>query len=120
MQADESDSEFIASITPDVMTCLERANFFSKLDDLLSPTFDSSVAESCSGTYKLSETILQAAGFDAADMEDIFDVLRSRGGFCDCEILCNAIESSRLKAKYWKGRASDHSRALTNHHPREA
>jgi hypothetical protein len=98
--------ELISSITPDVMTCLERERFFEKLDDLLSPSENSRERENCAGDYKLSETILRAAKFSSEDMGDIFDVLRSQGGFCDCEILYNAVESSRLKAEYWRAEAN--------------
>jgi len=100
MDAD-SDNDLIADITPDVMECLERSKFFGKLDDILSPIDGSQPHESCLGNYKLSESILRAAGFDSSDLGDIFDVLKSKGGFCDCEILYNAAETSRLKAEYW-------------------
>jgi hypothetical protein len=33
-------------------------------------------------------------------------VLAARGGFCDCEVLYNAAEESRLKSEYWKAVAS--------------
>ena len=29
-----------------------------------------------------------------------------KGGFCDCEILYNVVEESRLKAEYWQARAA--------------
>ena len=29
----------------------------------------------------------------------------ARGGYCDCEILYNALDESRLKAEYWRARA---------------
>jgi hypothetical protein len=94
----EPDQELISSITPDVMTCLERSGFFRKLDDLLRPEDYSQPHADCSGDYQLSKSILPAAGFDSADLTDIFNVLRSQGGCCDCEILYNVAESSRLKA----------------------
>jgi hypothetical protein len=37
--------------------------------------------------------------------DDIYRVLRSRGGACDCEILFNVAGESRLRSDYWKGRA---------------
>jgi hypothetical protein len=102
---DGADNELIASITPDVMKCLVRSRFFEKLDDLLCPVDDSHHRQDCRGNYKLSESVLLASGFERSDLEDIFRVLRSKGGCCDCEILYNAAESNRLKARYWRGRA---------------
>jgi Protein of unknown function (DUF2695) len=98
------DPEFVASITPDVMRCLDNSSFFQKLDDLLCPKDGSQIQPSCSGDYKLSESILRASGFEESDFGDVFDVLRAKGGFCDCEILYNASESNRLKSKYWQKR----------------
>jgi len=101
----DPDDDLIPSITPDVMKRLERSGFFEKLDGLLCPTDPTQARERCSGDYRLSETILRASGFDSAALSDIFDVLQSQGGFGDCEILYNAVESSRLKAEYWQSRA---------------
>ena len=42
---------------------------------------------------------------DTTAMEEVFDVLRSQGGFCDCEVLYNVSESSRLKATYWRDKS---------------
>jgi len=99
------DPEFIASITPDVMRCLDNSGFFEKLDDLLCPKDGSEIPESCSGGYKLSESILRASRFEVSDFADVFDVLQAKGGFCDCEILYNACESNRLKSRYWQAQA---------------
>jgi hypothetical protein len=35
----------------------------------------------------------------------MFAVLRAQGACCDCEVLYNVAESSRLKAEYWKRQA---------------
>lgn len=102
---DNPDRDFISSITPDVMGCLDRSQFFAKLDDLLCPT--EGTGKECGGDYKLSQALLQEAGYDSVDLQDIFDVLRAQGGCCDCEILYNSAESSRLKANYWRSRAHD-------------
>lgn len=103
---DSRDSDLIASITPDVMTSLSRSSFWEKLDDLLSPK-DGATPARCAGGYKLSESILRAAGYDSEALQDIYDVLRSQGGCCDCEALYNVAETSRLKTKYWHNRAHD-------------
>jgi len=100
----DPDHDLISSITPDVMTCLERS-LFRKRDDLLCPEHPSQSRADCSGDYQLSKSILQAAGFDSSELTDIFGVLGSQGGGCDCEILYNVAESSRLKSEYWRNRA---------------
>jgi hypothetical protein len=87
------------------MTCLERSGFFRKLDDLLCPENHSQPHADCSADDQLSKSILQGAGFDTPELTDIFSVLRSQGGCCDCEILYNVAESNRLKADYWRNRA---------------
>lgn len=101
----EPDQEPMSSIMPDVMACLERSGFFRKLDDLLCPEDNSQPHADCSGDFQLSKSILQAAGFNSSELTDIFGVLGSQGGGCDCEILYNVTESSRLKADYWRNRA---------------
>jgi hypothetical protein len=115
----DSDDELISSIAPDVMTCLSRCSYFEKLDDLLSPEDNATSAEKCDGSFRLSETILLAAGFGRAEFEDIFAVLHSKGGCCDCEVLYNVAEKSRLKSNYWHSRAGEqHARAPHSPHSR--
>ena len=87
------------------MAVLKARSFFEKLDDLLCPADESRSASRCQGDYVLSEMILRDSGFDGSDFEDILCVLRSQGGCCDCEILYNVSETSRLKSTYWKARA---------------
>jgi hypothetical protein len=99
------DDDTIADITPDVLASLLSAGFFSVLDDLFSPV-DGSAGQACHGDFRNSKSLLPELGFSESDFCDIFDVLMGQGGFCDCEILYNAAESSRLKARYWKARAS--------------
>jgi hypothetical protein len=101
-----SEDDLTSLIAPDVMKCLERCDFFKKLDSLLSPEDPSISPASCNGTFNLSESILVTAGFDITDLSDIFAVLRSKGGCCDCEILYNAVETSRLKSNYWRRQAA--------------
>ena len=112
-----SDRDLISSIAPDVMKCLARCGFFEKLDGLLSPEVNSSPSQNCDGTYNLSELILLAAGFERHDIGEIFAVLRSKGGCCDCEVLYNVAETSRRKANYWPSRAAGRI-AHTPHTPR--
>jgi hypothetical protein len=97
--------ELIASITSDVMRYIEKAQLFEKLDDLLCPIDITCQTESCSGDYKLTESLLRDMNLDTTAMEEVFDVLRSQGGFCDCEILYNVSESNRLKTTYWRDKS---------------
>jgi hypothetical protein len=97
--------EFIASIRNDVIACLQDRLFFEKLDNLLCPADSSIPALHCSHTFSISTPLLKSLGFSDSDIEDIFDVLRSLGGFCDCEILYNASEDNRLKGDYWASRS---------------
>jgi hypothetical protein len=103
--ADRADSDLIASITPDVMKCLRRSQFFERLDDLVCPKTADGERTFCGGDYRIAKTVLADTCFDSTELEDIFNVLKSQGGCCDCEILYNVAESSRLKAQYWKSRA---------------
>lgn len=100
------DTDLTASITPDVMACLGRSHFFERLDDLLCPKEDSGQPEVCVGDYRISKRILEAAGFDSDELKDVFAVLGAQGACCDCEVLYNVAESSRLKAEYWKHQAN--------------
>jgi hypothetical protein len=104
-----SDDKFIASIAPDVMRALTASGFFIALDELFCPTEKFLTAGVCHGhgDYRNAKRLLLSHGFDESDFPDVFGVLAARGGFCDCEILYNAAESSRLKAEYWQARARD-------------
>jgi hypothetical protein len=84
---DDEFSEFISSISPDVMRYLGRLGFFEKLADLLSPQDNPKLRSKCSGDYQLSESVLLSSGVLQSDLDDIFGVLQANGGCCDCEIL---------------------------------
>jgi Protein of unknown function (DUF2695) len=99
------DSELIADITPDVMRSLWGAGVFEALDDRLCPVDTSLPRKECHGDYRHARTVLLARGFREDELFDVFHVLMERGGYCDCEILLNAVESSRLKTEYWQARA---------------
>ncbi len=101
---DPNEDEFVASVTEEVLECLRRKRFFEKLDELFCPT-DGSQGARCEGNFRTSESVLQSSGFTAEDIGDILGVLKSRGGFCDCEVLYNVAETCRLKANYWRGQA---------------
>lgn len=106
-RADREHQEFVEAISDDVMRCLTTRGFFEELDSRFCPKEHGVPRTLCDHSYTISEAILAGRGFHAEDLDDIFDVLRSKGGFCDCEILYNAAEESRLKLEYWKARAKE-------------
>jgi hypothetical protein len=113
----ERDDEFVASIAPDVMRALTASGFFIALDEIFCPTEKSLLAAVCHGhgDYRNSKQLLLSHGFDESDFSDVLSVLAARGGYCDCEILYNVAESSRLKAKYWKAQARESQPSLPEH-----
>lgn len=103
----EPDKELIKLITPNVMPCPVNCGYFEELDNHLCPADKSHPREHCRENFDISESILQTHNFDDEALSDIFDVLRAQGSFCDCEVLYNVVETNRLKAEYWRSRASD-------------
>jgi len=99
------DEELVASIAPHVLQCLRDAHFFETLDDHLSPSNAADQRQACSGDYRASRSILPSKGFREDEYFDIFHVLMAQGGFCDCEILYNVADRSRLAAEYWNARS---------------
>ena len=99
------DEELIDSITPDVMKCLKGARFFELLDDAMCPDDAGRQRAQCWGDFRNSRPILLNRDFKEDELFDVFHVLMRQGGFCDCEILYNAVEQSRLKAEYWIARS---------------
>jgi hypothetical protein len=102
----DSDEDLISSIAEDVMKCLSQCGFFQKLDDVLCPKGGSQARRKCCSNYEIPKEILVASEFTEADLADIFGVLKSKGGHCDCEILYNVAESSSLRETHWRNRAS--------------
>ena len=103
----ESNNELVDSIAPYVMKKLASVRFFEKLDEKLCPSENETASpDHCRGAYEISEPLLRSLGFDEEESNEIFQVVQSKGGFCDCEILYNVVETSRLKATYWKARAA--------------
>lgn len=101
------DAELIADITPDVIRALFGGRIFEALDDLLCPANTAAARRQCYGDFRHAREVLLARGFREEELFDVFHVLMARGGYCDCEILYNAVEASRLKAEYWKARAEE-------------
>lgn len=99
------DPEVIEAIDEDVMQVLHRSGFFRALDLAFCPTPPSASGAACHGDYRVSRELLPKHGITPDEYFDVFHVLMARGGYCDCEILYNAVEESELKARYWKARA---------------
>ncbi len=99
------DAELIADIDPDVMRVLMGARVFEALDNVLCPADASRPRQQCHGDFRHAREVLLGRGFREKELFDVFHVLMARGGYCDCEILYNAVEDSRLKAEYWRARA---------------
>jgi len=100
------EGEYICSISPDVIRVLMGRRFFELLDDRLCPVLKEAGREKCKSDFAASEIVLDSLGFTEDDKEDIFAVLKSRGARCDCEILYNVVEKSRLKSEHWKAHAA--------------
>jgi Protein of unknown function (DUF2695) len=102
----ESDRGFIEAIASDVLEALRRVRFFEALDDQMCPTCPAQPRALCRGSYAISTTILTDRGFDSDAIGEVIRVLDARGAHCDCEILFNVAEDSRLKSEYWISRAT--------------
>src|ERR1700735_3715965 len=104
------DSELAASIAANVLGVLRQDHFFELLDDRFSPTDPKQLPVRCAHRYGNTLEILKSLGMDDEETEDVLAVMRLSGGCCDCEILYNVAEESRLKAEYWKARHTRLSR----------
>ncbi|MGA3133753.1 MAG: DUF2695 domain-containing protein [Terracidiphilus sp.] len=114
-----SDEEFLKNIASNVLGVLEKRSFFTRLDDLFCPVDPSIDRAKCGHSFDKSVSILRDLDMnldDVDDVEDVLGVLRFRGACCDCEVLYNMAEESRLKSEYWKAHAKQltrESRSLT-------
>ena len=98
----EYDEEFAGEIAEEVMKVLSGKGFFALLDDLFCPMDPKQPPAVCDGTLATSMALLNKLGFDADAISDVTQVFASKGGFCDCEVLYNVADESRLKAEHWK------------------
>ncbi len=103
------------SIAPDVLAALEKSGAFSPLDDLMAREDELAGAEPCQGDFRLLKRVLAEKGFGKhGEIDEIFDichVMMFHGAFCDCEVLFNVVETSRLKSRYWIKRAKEVQKA---------
>jgi hypothetical protein len=100
-EIEHPDEALIREITPDVLAALKRTEYYQALDDVLCPT-SNQTAKVCEGDFAISKSLLLSRGFSDSDLDDVFNVLMLHGAFCDCEILYNIAEESRLKSQHWK------------------
>jgi Protein of unknown function (DUF2695) len=105
-ESEDDFNSFIRDITPDVMKSLEKKGFFDKLEELVFHNGEDG-AVNCNHDFTHATSLLIEAGYTEEDRQDIFAVMKSLGGFCDCEILYNALEESLPKERYWKARAAE-------------
>ena len=99
------DQELGDDIAPYVLESLNQMRFFQLLEARVFPEGDSGPRR-CDNSYIHAETILTKLGFTDEEREDIVTVCKSRGGFCDCEILWNVDDrDDSPRARYWKSKA---------------
>jgi hypothetical protein len=107
MRDPKSGTTFPKDIAPNLIGYLEREHFFKRLSVLFCPLDESKTCVQCQHNFEYSIRILQEIGMDPIEIDEVIAVLESRGGCCDCEILFNIVEEGRLKAEYWKSKASE-------------
>jgi Protein of unknown function (DUF2695) len=95
-----ADEDEVASVAPGVMRALEESGFFAALDDVMSPADSAAEREGCHGDFQISKRILaqrQIPQLGDLDMTvAAHHVFMSKGAFCDCEILLNVYQNSRM------------------------
>lgn len=97
---DYHDQETIDEIKGPIISILrDKVNFVAILDK----EFASQTVK-CNGDFRCSKRILTELKFSEEDQFDIFHVLMSEGGYCDCEILYNVFKESEYSKKYWADR----------------
>jgi hypothetical protein len=92
---------------PTCSAFLHKKRFFEFLDDRYCPFDPLRTRAKCEHSYAHSLEILAHLGMNSEEIEDVLAVMRFSGGCCDCEILYNVAEESRLKSEYWKARLKE-------------
>ena len=95
---EEGFDEFVESIAPDVLACLDRDGFFRKLEQKVWPDGP----KVCDNTFANTLALTAAGGYGSEEQEDILDVVRSKGGFCDCEVMLNVAPNCEARERHWK------------------
>jgi Protein of unknown function (DUF2695) len=102
------DEALLSDIAPNIMAVLIRDKFFTRLEARVFP--DSPDPRNlCDHSFSNASVLLAEDGHDEDAQEDVFAVMRSRGGFCDCEIIWNVAEGSPVTENYWRTRAVSQS-----------
>jgi hypothetical protein len=106
MAEKRSKREFtVADIAPYVLAVLEAQNFFALLDDDFLPAHVTAPLP-CDHTFRRTDRILRQLGMNSEDVEEVTLVMIAGGACCDCEVLYNVAQESRVKAMYWKARGA--------------
>lgn len=105
--ANYRDAEFISEVAEDVLGVLKKSHFFARLERHFCAHQAPGLAPQCAHTFALSIQVLRELGMDAQDIGDVLAVLRFRGAACDCEVLQNVADRSRLKPHLWNPAAPD-------------
>ncbi len=96
------------------MKWLRASRFFELLDDAMCPQKPVQDRCQCWGDFRNSRPILLNRRFKERYIFKILNMVIRYGGFCDCEILYNVLEESRLKEEYWV--AKSHGRTPYDPH----
>jgi len=102
----ENVEPYIETIAPDVIAVLTHEKFFASLEDRIFPSATIHPSK-CDHTFRQTLELLASFGHDEEAQNDVLQVMRSRGGFCDCEILLNVAPESAVRTAYWKARAAE-------------
>ncbi len=88
-----------------VRELLVKKNFFERLDDRLCPKDSSQSRTWCQGGFELAARILSEAGMKEEGIQQVLQAFVASGSECDCGVLYNSPQQSRLKTEYWLARA---------------
>jgi len=104
---DRDESDLIGSISDNVIQSLDNRDLFDRLERMVWPDGPDG-QKVCDHTFRHLQTLMDADNFPERDYrEDVFDVMRSRGGFCDCEIMLNVAPNCEFRERYWKQRTAE-------------
>jgi hypothetical protein len=103
------DEALIKDITPSVMKCVNASGLLEALDDAFCPRLPFKSRTRCHGDFRTTKALLPKHRFTPGEFSDVLHVFMLQGGYCDCEILYNVYERSRLRSEYWKARADGHT-----------
>ena len=105
-QPEETIDEFIESIAPDALLSLDKRDFFRRLEELVWPD-GLNGRKVCDGTFANTLLMTAGVGYTPNDQDDILEVMRARGGFCDCEVMLNVAPDCEVRERHWKSVAAE-------------